>query len=306
MTAGPLDIVYLDRSSGELRREPVHAARTLSWLYNTTTGGAILGLLTRTRTFSWLYGRLNELPLSRRRIEPFVAAMGVDLEGCVRSLNEYGSFADFFTRELHPWVRPVASGAGVCVSPCDGRVLVHPRVDASSEFPVKRARFSLSTLLQDAGLTARLDGGAMAIVRLGMADYHHVHFPAAGVPQATRRLSGRYHAGGPYARTWLVPFYGENVRMLTPLASDAFGPVVMVEIGALAVGSVRQAFQPGVRVERGQRKACFALGGSTVVLLFQAGAIRFDADLEAASRCGLEVHLRMGERLGSAARGASA
>jgi phosphatidylserine decarboxylase len=128
-----------------------------------------------------------------------------------------------------------------------------------------------------------------------------VHFPAAGVPAVARSVPGRYDASGPYPRRRLLPFYSENHRMVTCFASDRFGPMALVEVGALTVGSIRQAFEPGRPVAKGAHKACFALGGSTVVIVFSRGAVSFDADLVGWSARGLETGLRMGERIGSAA-----
>ena len=296
---------YVDRASGEWRTERVHAHRFLSWLYNTRSGRLATGVLVRSPHFSRLYGWLQRRPASRRRIRPFVERMGVDMTGSVNSLDEFETFADFFTRRLHPWARPIDGDGRVCLCPADGRVLVYPQVDRRSRYRIKRAAFQLDGLLRDETLSESFHGGSMAVVRLGLADYHHVHFPDAGVPSPARAIPGAYHAGGPYALRRLVPFYTENHRMVTPFASDHFGPMAIVEVGALTVGSIRQAYSPDTRVSRGERKAGFEPGGSTVVLLFRPGVIEMDADLVARSRQELEVHVRMGDSLGRALQGRS-
>lgn len=289
---------YFDRASGTWREERVYAAGFLHWLYNSRSGGAIAELLAGSPHASRLYGWLQSRRASRRRIRPFVERMGVDLDGVVKGLDEFLSFADFFTRELHPWARPIVAEGGALACPADGKVLVYPAVEAQATFRIKRATFQPASLLRDEALAARFDGGAMAVVRLGLADYHHVHFPDCGVPGAPRAIPGRYDAGGPYALRRLVRFYTENHRMLTRFASDHFGEMAIVEVGALTVGSIRQAYRPAERVLKGQRKAVFELGGSTVVLLFRPGAITLDADLVALSAHEDETYVRMGESLG--------
>lgn len=296
----PAPLRYFDRASAAWRDERVHAHRFLLWLYNTRSGRLASRLMAHSPHASRLYGWLQRRPRSRRRIRPFVERMGVDLTGSTRTLEEFSSFAEFFTRRLHPWARPVEPDPRTCIAPADGRVLVYPRVDRQASFPIKRATFQLAGLLRDASQAARFDGGVMVVVRLGLADYHHVHFPDAGVPGAARSIPGHLHAGGPYARGWLVPFYAENHRMLTPFASDHFGPMLLVEVGALTVGTIRQAYRPGERVHKGQHKAGFEPGGSTVVLLFRPGSIELDADLVGMSAGGVEVGLRMGQSLGRA------
>ena len=171
-------------------------------------------------------------------------------------------------------------------------------VAAARPFRVKRSLFDLRGLLRSDALVSLFAGGPMLIVRLTLADYHHFHFPASGAAGPARPIPGRYDAGGPYARRRLVPFFAENCRMVTRLVSDRFGLIGMVEIGALVVGSIRQCYAPDARVERGQEKGCFALGGSTVVLLFQPGAIDLDAKLLEMSRRGIETAVRVGEAIG--------
>jgi len=95
-----------------------------------------------------------------------------------------------------------------------------------------------------------------------------------------------------------MPFYRENVRAFTEITSDRYGPVLMTEIGSFAVASIHQSVAPGVRVDAGAHKGHFALGASTIVLLFRPGAVRFDEDLMRRSAEGMESRVLMGERIG--------
>ena len=52
------------------------------------------------------------------------------------------------------------------------------------------------------------------------------------------------------------------------------------------------------RPPQGDELGYFAYGGSTVVALFQPGAVRLDEDLVQNSEDGLETLVRMGESLG--------
>jgi phosphatidylserine decarboxylase len=229
--------------------------------------------------------------------------MGIDMSECPRPVESFSSFAEFFTRPIDLARRPLAADARACLCPVDGKVLVHEDVNPEAPVQVKRATLTLSSLLGDARLARAYEGGALAVCRLGLADYHHVHFPDAGTPGPARLVPGRYHAGGPYARSWLVPVFAENVRARTAFDSDRFGSMQIVEVGAFTVGSIRQSFRPGARVERGTHKGWFEIGGSTVVLLFPRGAVALDPDLVESSARGLETAVRMGEPLGRA-RGA--
>ena len=257
----------------------------------------------RSPHFSRLYGWLQRRPASRRRIRPFVERMGVDLSESVKSLDDFETFADFFGRGCIPGPGPsTATSGSASVPPTAGcwstRGWTGEPASASSAPP-----FSSTGCLRDDALAESFHGGSMAVVRLGLADYHHVHFPDSGVPSPARAIPGAYHAGGPYALRRLVPFYTENHRMVTPFASDHFGSMAIVEVGALTVGSIRQGWRPGTHVGRGERKAAFEPGGSTVVLLFRPGAVELDDDLVAWSRDEVEVHVRMGHSLGRVREG---
>jgi phosphatidylserine decarboxylase len=153
-------------------------------------------------------------------------------------------------------------------------------------------------LLADRLLAGSFDGGAVIIIRLGLADYHHVHFPDDGIPGHAEPVAGAYHAGGPYAASGVVPFFARNYRMRTVFHSAGFGPFAMVEVGAFTVGSIVQTYTDHQPVRRGDRKAYFELGGSTVVLVFRPGMFRPDPDLVLNTAAGLETSVRLGESIG--------
>lgn len=298
MTSGASNFTYYDRARGCLRAERVYADAWLDWLYNTRTGALVARPLVGGPAFSRLWGFIHRQRFSRRWIRPFVESMGVDATESLRGLDDFRSFADFFTREIDLRRRPIQPDAGVCVAPADGKVLAYAAVRPEATFRVKRSCFNLSGLLRDDSLARLFAHGSLLISRLALADYHHFHFPDSGVPGEVRSLAGTYHAGGPYARGGLVPFFTENHRMVTLFESDHFGLVIQVEVGALTVGSIRQCHARGLRVAKGDRKGFFELGGSTVALLFQRGAIRLDEDLCERTAAEVETYVRTGESIG--------
>lgn len=298
--AGPL--VYYDRERGEFQTEQVYARGFLRWLYNSRSGGVLARVLVGTPLPSRLWGALHRTRWSRRRIRSFIEEMGIDMAECAQGVTDFGSFNDFFVRGLRAGSRPFCPEPGVCAAPADGKVLAFPRVEARASFRIKRATFDLPGLLGDTALAATFDGGSMLVCRLALSDHHHFHFPDSGTPGPARAIRGRYHAGGPYAERTLVPFFAENHRMLTLFDSDHFGPMAMVEVGALTVGSIRQRFAPGVRVEKGDPKGFFELGGSTVVMVFRPGAIELDEELCALTAREIECYVRMGRPLGRSFR----
>lgn len=291
-------LTYYDRLSGERRTEHVYAERFLFWVYNTWPGRGLSQLLLRKKFVSQLYGWCQGQRWSRRKIRAFVERFDVNVDELVRPIEDFSSFNQFFTREIDLSTRPINPDPHVCVAPTDGRVLTYPGVEIDHTFHIKGASFNLRRFLRDDALAAQYAGGAMVISRLAFSDYHHFHFPDSGVPGHAVPIRGKYDAVGPYARTRPVPFYAENYRVLTLLQSDHFGQIGMIEIGALAVGSVQQRYQPGVHVSKGTRKGFFEIGSSTVVLLFRRGMVNIDKDLRENTEQGIETYLRLGDSIG--------
>ncbi|MBT6146641.1 MAG: phosphatidylserine decarboxylase [Gemmatimonadetes bacterium] len=293
-------LTYFHRSRGELAQDNVYARGLLDWCYNTRIGRWLTRNVLRRRWVSQVYGWVHRLPISRRRIQHVARDWNIDTEDLLQPLAQYASFNDFFTREIDLRRRPIHPDPQVCVAPADARVLAYPVVDADTTFRIKCASFRLARFLGDRQLTAMFAGGAMCIHRLYLSDYHRFHFPVDGIPEQCVDIPGYYDAVSPYSQQRLVPFYAENHRVRTLLQTARFGPVLMVEVGAFTVGSIRQCYQPGQAATRGECKGLFELGGSTVVLLFAPGVIRFDDDLLAHTRDELETYVQLGDRLGQA------
>jgi phosphatidylserine decarboxylase len=288
---------YYDRSRGELREEEVYASGFLYWMYNTPLGCLTTEIGLKRRAFSRLYGRLHRLGWSRKKIEPFVRQMGIDPAELPAGVNGYATFRDFFIREVDLSKLAISPDPRVCISPVDGKVLAYPSVDPAAQYRIKRSSFNLRDFLRDEALAEDFSEGSMAICRLSLGDYHHFHFPDSGRPAVAVAIQGFYHAGGPYALRNLIPFFTENYRVRTYFESDHFARMLIVEVGALTVGSIIQTYKPGDRVAKGARKGYFDLG-STVVLLFQKSAIEFDADLLANTEQEIETYVRFGDSLG--------
>lgn len=291
-------ILYVDRQDGQLKQETVFAGRFLNWSYNSRTGFFLTHFLLSRQWASWLYGWWHRQSWSRRKIASFIKNMNIDCSELLQPLTSFSSFNDFFIRRIDLSRRKIDNRPGICIAPVDSKVLVYEKIRADRSFPIKRHSFNLTTFLRDENLARRFNGGAMAVCRLHLKDYHHTHFPDNGIADTSYPINGRYYAGGPYAHRRFLPFFAENYRIRTAFHSQSFGEILIVEIGAFTVGSIRQDYQPGQPLRRGDHKGWFELGGSTVVLLFQKNAIRFDADLLANSANGLETQVRMGESIG--------
>lgn len=278
--------------------EPVCYEKTMAFLYNSKYGRKLSTLLSTSPLLSRLYGWMQKFWWTKRKIPGFVKRHNIKVSDFKKSLSEFTSFNDFFTRELTPQARPIVQDKSICITPVDGSYLVYPNISEFDEFVVKSKRFSLPKLLGNDELVKKYMSGSMVFARLALFDYHRFHFPADCRPEPTRLINGHLFSVHPIAVKDNFIIFCENKRTVTLLKTQDFGDIVYLEIGALNVGSIVQTFQPGKLYHKGDEKGFFEFGGSTVILIFEPNTIQFDDDLLRNSRMGLETRCLMGESLG--------
>lgn len=288
-------VEYRDRMTGARLHERVYAAEQLEYLYGTPTGKLLLQVFLSRRTFSWLYGFTKRTRRSREQIRRFIETLEVDTSEVEKSIGAYESLDEFFSRRLVPGARPVDPNPDHLLSPCDGRALAWQSL-GGRELVVKNTRTTMAALLADPALAREFADPAVLLVRLAAADYHRCHFPADGAASSPRVAGNRLHSVHPIALEAGAPSFA-NYRMVTRIDSDGFGPLLIVEVGALTVGSIVQTFTPS-RVTRGQEKSYFRFGGSALLMFAQAQRVQFDDDLIGATSEGLESRVRVGTRVG--------
>ncbi len=300
-------IRYYHRARQTLETEQVYGEKWLRFTYENPLGQVFLGLLVKRKLFSWAFGWQMSKRVSANKILPFVLQYNLDVNEFAKSVFEYTSFNEFFSRKLKKEARPLAEGDDTVVFPADGRHLVFPDVDRAEGFYVKGAKFTLAELFGEAHLpeadrplSQRYAGGAMVISRLCPVDYHRFHFPLAGTPSAARLIKGALFSVSPIALRKRVQYLVENKRALTLLRDTRAGQVAIFEVGATNVGSIVQNYVPDTLAKRGEEKGLFKFGGSCVITLFEKGRVRFDDDLVDHGARQVEVYAKMGERLGRA------
>jgi phosphatidylserine decarboxylase len=281
-----------------LEEEPVFGDGTLRFLYHSHAGRWLAYELICRPIISRLYGWRQRRPASRRAIPAFARALRIDVDEADRPLEAYGSLDDFFTRTLKPGARPIEQDPNLLVAPCDGRLLVFPRL-VTGRLPVKGCDVPLTELVQDPDQASRYANGSAAVFRLAPADYHRFHFFDDGHAGPPRPIVGPLHSVHQLALSGGAPSL-LNQRVVTAQTTANFGETLWVEVGALCVGTVVQTSESGP-VRRGQEKGYFRFGGSTVVLLWQRDRVQFDPDLVERTGAGLETLVTMGTAIGQRA-----
>lgn len=280
-------------SGGKYEREQIFAERWMRLIYENPAGRATLPLLASRKALSRVWGAYCRTAHSARGIPQFIERNNIDMTGCA---GEYASFADFFSRERQDIVFP--DGPGTFGSPCEGVALAYDNIDPGALIAAKGSTFSLPELLGSSALAGTYEGGSMLQIRLTPTNYHRMHFFDDGVVKATKLLDGNLFSVSPLAVARIARLYCRNKRAVILFASQNFGNVALVEVGATFVGSIVHCFEDGQRVRRGQQASYFLPGGSLVFAFFKRGAISLSPSLLGRSATGIETKTAIGAPLG--------
>ncbi|MBX7532702.1 archaetidylserine decarboxylase [Qipengyuania sp. 1XM1-15A] len=251
----------------------------------------------------------SEVPwLKNLLIRRFIDAYDVDMSEAARSVEQFKSFNDFFTRELKPGMRPLADASAHILSPADGAVSQIGRIEEDRIFQAKGRHFTATQLLGgDAEAAKRFEGGSFATIYLSPRDYHRVHMPAAGTLKSTTYVPGDLFSVNQVTAENVDGLFAKNER-LACLFEGPDGLFANVMVGAMIVAGietvwsglvethnpklVREDFSGGQHTfAAGDEMGRFILG-STAVLLFEPGKVEWDESLKPGDA------VRMGQAIG--------
>lgn len=225
-------------------------------------------------------------------IRAFLARFDVDLEEAEHARpQDYESFNAFFTRALKAGRRPPDADAQALVSPCDGMISQWGTVREGRIVQAKGRDYTAAELLGGEDLAAPFGGGGFCTLYLAPNNYHRLHMPLDGVLREWVYLPGRLFSVNPATARAMPRLFARNERVAA-LFDTARGPLAMVLVGALFVGSIetvwagqitpphrrcgarRQRPAGRVALRRGDEMGRFNMG-STVILLTPAGVYRW-------------------------------
>jgi len=289
-----LKIRYVNRETGCLEEEKVAGEKYLKWLYGSPIGQGLLEILFKKKLFSYIYGKLQDLPYSSRKIPDFIREYEINMADYRLNPEEYKTFNEFFYRKLKEGRRSIDSDSSRLISPADGRLLVYDNIDTNQLLQVKGSTYSLAEVIGDEKLAQSYRRGACFIIRLCPIDYHRFHFPAAGVSESAQEIPGHYYSVNPIALRKKAKIYCQNKRQLTIFHSDNFDDILLIEVGATCVGSIVQTYRAKEKIEKGAEKGYFKFGGSTVIMFLKHDIITIDEDLIKNTLEGLETKVKMG------------
>ena len=246
-------------------------------------------------------------------ITNFVAKYGVDMsEAADPDPASYASFNDFFTRALKPDARPIATAD--LVSPVDGAISQFGAIERDQIVQAKGHAYSTTALVGgDTELARRFDHGHFATLYLSPRDYHRIHMPCDGRLVRMIYVPGELFSVNPLTARVVPGLFARNERVVCVFES-ARGPFVLALVGATIVGSMATVWhgvvnpprggdevrewrydERRIEIEKGAEMGRFLLG-STVVMLFPAGPLRFNPDWQPGRA------IRLGEAMASYVR----
>jgi phosphatidylserine decarboxylase len=239
----------------------------------------------------------------------FVARYGVNMaEAANPDIASYASFNEFFTRPLREGARPLAAADFIC--PVDGAISQFGAIERDQIFQAKGHSYSTTALVGgDRELAAQFEDGSFATLYLSPRDYHRIHMPCDGCLTRMIHVPGVLFSVNPTTARGVPGLFARNERVVCVFDSP-HGPFVLTLVGATIVGSMATVWhgvvnppRPGhlrewnyadrqITFRQGHEMGRFLLG-STVVMLFPKGVVRFNPDWAPAQA------IRLGEAMGS-------
>ena len=264
----------------------------LTLLYGNLIGRCFVKILTMP-WISKLGGAVLSTRLSALAIPSFIRNNQIDMSQFEDV--KYRNYNEFFMRKIKPEARVVDMDENHLISPCDCKLTVLP-VEKDGRFMIKQTSYTLQSLLKDEKEAEHFLGGTLCIFRLTVDDYHRYCYVDDAEVVRNAQIPGILHTVNPIAND-VYPIYKENTREYCVLFNKKLKRHLMMEVGALMVGKIVN-HPTDSQVRRAQEKGHFMFGGSTVIMVFEKGAVNIDKDILENSENDIETVVRYGMKIG--------
>ncbi|MFZ9053169.1 MAG: archaetidylserine decarboxylase [Woeseiaceae bacterium] len=257
--------------------------------------------------------RIRQPAIKDFLITGFMRLYAIDTADVKREIPQgFATFNEFFVRELRDGARPVDTLQDTLVSPVDGTVSQAGTLLSDRILQAKGHDYSLDELLAaDLDTAQAFADGSFATIYLAPYNYHRVHAPIAGKLVAAHYVPGDLFSVNTATAATIPGLFRRNERLILHFRA-ACGPVAVILVGALNVGSITTPWSGEIRprksgivenlaldgasrdVGKGDLLGWFNMG-STVIVLLPRGACTWRDGLRAGAG------LRMGETIGTVA-----
>ncbi|KAI0117951.1 Phophatidylserine decarboxylase-domain-containing protein [Nemania sp. FL0031] len=223
-----------------------------------------------------------------------------DMYVCDPKAKHYGytSWDDFFTRQLRPDVRPIASPTDdtIIANACESTPYALSRgASLRAKFWIKSQPYSIIDILAHDPLSAHFGHGTVYQAFLSALSYHRWHAPVNGRVVRASVEGGTYFSeplfgpsSPPTSASTSPQIYEINTHgfrqsqgYLAALATRAvifiqadnpvIGLMAFVAVGMDEVSTCEITVRQGQRIDKGEQLGMFHFGGSSHCLLFREG-----------------------------------
>lgn len=281
-------IKVYDRETKEVYEEGQYGEGILNFLYHTKFGRILLKFIINP-TVSKIGGLYNNSFLSKGKIPKWVEKYNIDLS--LYEKKEYKCFNDFFTRKLKSSKKKI--NKNIFVSPCDGKLLVYDIKD-DLKLKIKNSIYTLNELVKDEVDLEEFRGGKCFLYHLTVDCYHRYCFIDDGKVIKSNEIKGVLHTISSISKDYKI--YKENHRVYSLLETANFDDILVVEVGALMVGKIKNNGKTSFK--KGDEKGYFELGGSTIIVLVKKDKVIVDQDILENSKQNIETKVKYLERVG--------
>jgi len=204
----------------------------------------------------------------------------------------------FFVRALRPDARPIATGENELCSPADGTISQIGKINHEQIIQAKGHSFSAVDLLGGSEERAKpFLNGNFATIYLSPSDYHRVHIPFSGKLQEMVHIPGKLLSVAPFLIDAVPNLFANNERVAC-LFETRFGPMAIILVGAVNVGSIETVWageitpprglkvtdtlykgDDAIELKKGEELGRFNMG-STVIMLFPPDTIKWQENLK--------------------------
>ena len=268
------------------------------------------------------YGLCNAMHAVTRIRAPFIKnpltkwfarQYGVNMNDAIQpNVTDFEHFNAFFTRALKPEARPICEESNALVSPVDGAISQFGVITQGKIFQAKGREYSLLELIGgDQQRAAEFANGSFITLYLSPKDYHRIHMPLSGNLKQMVHVPGRLFSVSAATTRVVNRLFARNERVVNLFTNDPAGEFYVILVGALFVGSMETVWHGPItpphggflkrwdydpkdsafRFAKAQEMGRFNMG-STVVLLFKPGIVRWSEELA------VDRPVKIGQKLG--------
>lgn len=283
---------YIARERNSKEDIVTESSKTLNFLYNTFIGRIFLKLF-NNKFFANVVALYMNSSLSKYKIKRFVDKNDINIYEY--DDKKYKSYNDFFTRKVISYKRPISASKFAFISPCDSKLIAY-KISEDLTLNIKNSYYSINSLV-DSNIVKEYIGGYALVFRLSTDNYHRYCYIDSGSKGVNHHINGVLHTVQPISLNH-YNFFTMNDREYTILNTNNFGKIIQVEIGALAIGKIRNNHETYI-YKKGEEKGYFEFGGSTIVVLVKKNTINLDKDILENSIDNIETIVKYGEKIGT-------